>query len=150
MATVELWLKENWFTLLQSLGIVSSLVFTALALRRDTKARVVSDILALTQHHRELWSEVHRRSDLARVLRKDVNLVAEPISDAEREFLKTVFVHLHTGWLLSRKGVLATEETLVADLRDFFSRPIPRHVWEEARDTRDRHFREFVEQSLSE
>jgi hypothetical protein len=150
MAAVEIWLKDNWFTLLQSIGIVSGLIFTGLASRRETKARTVTDLLALTAQHRELWSELHRRPDLFRLIKKDVDLVAEPISAAEHEYLNTVFVHFHTGWLLSRQGVLATEEALAADVKDFFALPIPRHVWNETKHTRDTGFRNFVEQSLAE
>ena len=52
------WLEDNWFSLLQSIGIISGFVFTALTLRRDTKSRKRTEVLALTQQHRELWSEV--------------------------------------------------------------------------------------------
>lgn len=149
MAAWELWLKDNWFIYLQSLGIAGSLIFTALSLRRDTKARTISDFLAVTELHRELWSEVHRRPDLARVLLKEADLIRQPASPAEQEFLNTVFVHFYTGWLLSRHSVMATEAALAVDVKDFFSRPLPRQVWNETKSARDPRFCAYVEGCLA-
>ena len=62
------WFADNWFVLLQSAGIIASLVFTFHSLRSQTKASRVSNLLAITESHREFWSELLHRPELKRVL----------------------------------------------------------------------------------
>ena len=104
MAALDEWVTNNWFSLLQSLGIICGLFFTATAIRRDTAARRASDLLSLSERHQELWSELYRRPELSRIRRKEVDLLAEPVTAAETEFLRLVFVHFHVGWLLVKRG----------------------------------------------
>ncbi len=124
------------------------LVYTAITLTRDAKDRRRSDVLALMQQHRELWSEVHRRSELQRVLGEAVDLVAHPITVAEQEFLNLVIIHFHTGWQLAQEETAVTLKTLKADARNFFNLPIPNAVWEQTKRTRDPKFVKFLEGCL--
>ena len=142
------WLKDNWFALLQGLGIVFGLLFTTVTLRRDARGRRRSDALALMQQHRELWSEVHRRKDLNWIFEGTVDLVASALTVAEQEYLNLVIVHFHTGWQLAQEGTVLTLKTLGADARSFFSLPIPKFVWGQTKSTRDPKFVEFIEQCL--
>ncbi len=48
------WLAENWFTLLNVIGIVGGLFFTGHSLRSETKTRRVANLLSLTQAHRDI------------------------------------------------------------------------------------------------
>src|SRR5437763_12845497 len=131
MAGFEEWLTNNWFSLLQSLGIICGLLFTATSIRRDTAARRASDLLSLSERHQDLWSELYRRPELSRIRRKEVDLLGEPVTAAEAEFLRLVFVHFHVGWLLVKRGGLIQMRALKEDVRTFFSLPIPRTVWKE-------------------
>lgn len=144
MAAFLFWLNQNWFSFLQSLGIVGGLWFTAAAIRRDTKARKASDLLKLLEQHRELWSDIHRRPELERVLSQELDLVAQPISIAEEEFINLVIVHFHTGWMLSRSGSTNSLAALGKDVVSFFSLPLPRKVWEKTEHKRDAAFVRFV------
>jgi len=146
---IAAWAKDNWFSLVQGTGIVGSLLFTAVSLRIGTKARKVSDILTLSREHRELWREVRYRPELARVSRKEVDLIATPITNEEEAFLNLVFVHFNTGWMLASAGSLLSLDTLAADVAAFFRLPIPRSVWEETKAFRDRGFVLFVETTLA-
>jgi predicted nucleotidyltransferase len=148
VASLSLWLNQNWFAFLQSVGIVCGLVFTSLSIRGDTKARRTSDLLTLTERHHQLWSEIHRRPDLQRILNREVDLVSRPVSTAEQEFLNLVFVHFFTGWLLAKDGALLSLETMAADVQTFFELPIPASVWKQTRDARDPEFVGFVDASL--
>src|SRR5437899_136859 len=60
------WLSDNWFVLLQSLGIIAGFVFTAHSLRSETKMRRVGNLLAITESHRKLWTEFSNRRELRR------------------------------------------------------------------------------------
>jgi hypothetical protein len=142
------WLDQNWFTLVQTLGIIGSVCLTAAALRRDARARKVGDYLALAAHHRELWSEVPRNAELVRVLQPEIDLVASPLSPAETEFLNLVIVHFQSGWLLAQGGGLITLNVLANDANSFFALPLPRVVWEETRHMRDPKFVSFIEQAV--
>jgi hypothetical protein len=148
VATAAAWVANNWFSLLQSLGIIMGMLFTALSLRRSTKARKASDLLTLTKHHRELWSEVYQRPELRRILSTNVDLVASPITVVEQEFLNVVVVHFNTGWLLARDGSLLRIDGLEGDVRSFFSLPLPMAIWNQTRQNRDAEFVRFVEGCL--
>jgi len=145
-----LWLKDNWFTLLQTVGIVGGLLFTAVSVRQSTKARRASDLLSLTQQHRELWAEVYTRSGLERIFAEHVDLVGNPITVAEERFLNQVIVHFQTGWELSRNGFLLPRSAMEKDVYSFFSLPLPQFVWKQSKDGREPEFVRFVEKALGE
>ena len=72
MAAFLAWLDQNWFNLLQSVGIMGSLFVATAALRRDKRSRDVSERLQLLEQHRELWQQVYERPELKRI--KERNL----------------------------------------------------------------------------
>ena len=143
------WLADNWVNLLQGAGIVGSLLFTAVALRQGARSLRLSALLKLTEHHRELWSEVHRRPELARVLAPEVDLVRDPVTPAEEEFLNIVLVHFQTGWEMAVRHRMVSREAYGRDLMEFLALPIPRDVWNRTRPHRDPPFVQFVEECLA-
>ncbi len=149
MAAYLHWLNRHWFDLVQTLGILAGISVTSLALRRETRARKLSDYLTLAGHHRELWSDAHRRPELSRIFQREVDLIADPISVTEEEFLNLVIVHFGTGWLMARDNGLVKLKPLAADARAFFSLPIPNAVWERTTHFRDPEFVAFVRAALS-
>jgi hypothetical protein len=148
VAAFLFWLNQNWFNLIQTLGILGSIWLTIASLRRETRARKLGDYLTLAGQHRELWSEAHRRPDLARIFQSELDLVAKPISVAEEEFLRLVIVHFSSGWLLARDDFVISLEVIAADVRGFFSLPLPRAIFERARESTDPAFVAFVDQAL--
>ena len=150
MAEWRLWLEQNWFSLLQSLGIVGGLWFTGLSVRRDARARQASDLLAWTQQHRELWSESHRRPELARTLSPEADLVGRPITVAEEEYVNTIIVYFNAGWSLARRGKLVNLETLAEDVRSFFVLPLPHAIWNRTKRGREAGFVQFVDRCLTD
>lgn len=149
MDALFLWLRENWFPLLQTVGIIGGLVFTGISIRQATNARKVGDLLTLTEQHRELWDQVYSRPGLDRILSESVDLVASPVSAAEERFLNEVIVHFHTGWQLACRGSLVSLDAVKADVRTFFMLPLPHAVWEESKGARDPKFVRFVEGCLA-
>lgn len=143
-------LESNWFNLVQSVGIVASLLFAAVTIHRESRAHQMTALLALDEQHRDLWSELHRRPELARILAPEVDLVGKPVTTAESEFLNTVFVHFCTGWRLAAEhGVLSVDD-LQRDLVGFLARPIPHQVWKQTLNIREQRFVAFVEAALRE
>lgn len=128
------WASNNWFSLLQSLGIIGGLVFTGLALRLDARVRRESNELAVTEAHRELWSQYLRRPELARILEVKADVVVHPVTHVEEMFVLLLIVHLNTSLdVTSPDWNVGADEGLRQDIRWFFSLPIPRHVWEHSR-----------------
>ena len=144
------WGSENWFSLLQSVGIVGGLLLTATTIRQDRRSRAVEAMLTLASNHRSLWSDAHSRKDLARILLPEVDLLERPITVEEEEFLNVVIVHFHTGWLLAKEGVGASLPVFATDVRAFFSLPIPRAVWSKSKSAREPEFVRFVDDCLGE
>ena len=148
MVSLGLWLDENWFSLLESLGIVGSLLFTAITLRKDLQAKRVTEYLTLAGQHRRLWGQLYRRPRLAHLLKPDRNLDALPVTSEERLFLELAFVHFHTGWLLAREGSLTPMSVLAADAGHFFGLPVPAYVWERTKSVLEREFVAFVDDAV--
>jgi hypothetical protein len=147
---VSAWLFNNWFALLQGVGIVAGLLFTGISLRREAASRRLNAMLTLTAQHRDLWNEVHRRPELGRILSDSVDLVGHPITLAEEEFLNIVFVHFSTGWELSVRHGLISRDAFGEDVRRFFQLPIPKVVWERTKGVREPGFVRFVAECLPE
>ena len=143
------WLDQNWFSLVQSIGIIGSILLATRSMRRERRARRIGDYLALAQQHRDLWGDLHRRPELARVTAEQVDLLARPIVPAEEEFLILVIAHFQTGWLLAREDSLLSLSVLARDARAFFQLPLPFDVWDRTKAPRDPAFVQFVEDACA-
>jgi hypothetical protein len=148
MADFTPWIRENWSAVVSAAGILGSLWFTGAYFRQDSKSRNFSNLLAIDERHRALWTEARQRQDLKRVFSRDADVLSLPISFAEEEFLKSVFVHFETGWrieCLMNRGEL---KTLSLDVAAFFSLPLPRAIWEKTKQYRNPKFVKFVMRAL--
>ncbi len=148
MGEFPAWVEGNWFNLIQTAGIMGSLWLTASAARREAKAREIENLLVISEHHRELWAGVHQKPELERIFKEDSNPVAEPPTVAEEEFLNLVFLHYQTTWRIAKIGGIITEKELAADVRGFFSLPLPHAVWEKTKSRRNQQFVRFVGRAL--
>lgn len=144
------WFAQNWFVLLQSVGIVGSLLFTAVALREDTKTRRVANLITITGHHREIWTQLYRRPELARVLDPHVVVQREPVRVEEALFINLLILHLRSVFHAIRQGLYLKPEGLRKDIAWFFSLPIPKAVWEKNKALQDEAFVAFLETARHE
>jgi hypothetical protein len=122
-------ISVQWFQLLQTIAIISSLLFTAYQLKRTIRNERVTHMLAVTQAHRDIWSKVYDHPELSRIRKSAVNLEVNPITEAERLFVSLLILHLSCVLELSAKGLIIPIEGMDEDIRQFFSRPIPQKVW---------------------
>src|SRR5215207_2168581 len=127
---MEAWIAQHWTELLQNAGIIGGLLFNAVNLRLDTKARRVSNLLKITEGHRELWSKLYERPELSRVLDIDADVEQRPVSGEEELFVVLLVLHLSSAQEAIKQGMFTAPEGLRRDVRQFFSKPIPRTVWE--------------------
>ena len=140
-------LQDNWFTLLQSLGIIGGLFFTGFSLRIDAKVRRVGNLFEVTKQHREIWIMIYSRPELKRVIESKPNLDMRPITDEERLFVTFLMLHLATNFRAAQAGMFMLPEERHSDISNFLSRPIPKAIWEKLKPLQDREFVEFVERN---
>jgi hypothetical protein len=147
---MEVWLAEHWFDLAQTVGILGGLLFTAHAIRRDEKARTITNTIAVNEQYSRIWHEFYERPELARILNPDVDLNKQPVSSNEALFVKTLLLHLDVVRRTMEAGIFVKIQGLQKDIRDFFALPIPKAIWEKIKPFQDRDFVMFVESCLAE
>lgn len=145
---VTSWLTEHWFDLIQSVGIIASLLFSAYAIRKDERARRIGNLMSVADKHRRIWREFNEQPQISRVLRQDVNLNEQPISGEEWVFVKMLILHLDTVRRTMMAGMFVKIEGLRQDVRELFSLPIPKSVWDKIKPFQDADFVAFVENCL--
>lgn len=128
---------------------MASLGFAGFAFRREQRSRAITERLQLLEQHRELWSKVHEHKELKRIKEPNLDLVGEPVTALEREFLNMIFIHFETGWRLAELGSVNSLDTIRTDVKTFFRLPLPAAVWAETKDLRNDEFRRFVDDCLS-
>ena len=139
------WLSQNWFTLLQSAGIIGSLLFTGITLRDDLRSRRIENLIAITEGHREIWAYLYSRPELSRVLDTTVDLRRVPVTDEEELFVNLLILHLSSAYQAMKSGMFVKPEGLRRDIESFFALPIPRLVWSKAKIFQDEEFVSFME-----
>ncbi len=144
------WLWENWFSILQTGGIIGGLVLASASFSRDAKARRIANLITITEHHRNIWAQLFDRPELTRVVEASVDLRRKPITEAENLFVNLLIVHLSTAYRALNDGMLVRPEQLQRDIQWFFALPIPRAIWSESKILQDRRFIEFVEAANAE
>jgi hypothetical protein len=142
------WLGNNWFTLLQSLGIMAGLVFTGFSFRADARARRVGSLLTITEHYRNIWTGLYQRPELARVLSASADVVASPLTHEEELLARLLILHLNAVFRAQKDRVILKVEGLEKDIQWFFALPLPKAVWNRLRAYQDRDFVAFVDACL--
>lgn len=142
------WLAENWFNLLNGLGVVGSLLFTAVSLRSETTTRRIANLLSIVQNHRKLWSELFDHPALGRVLDATANLDQEPITLEEQLYVNIVIQHLGSAYQAVKSGLTIKPEGMRRDVAWLFSLPIPKIIWKRMKALQNDDFADFVEDCL--
>jgi hypothetical protein len=146
---ISQWLDGQFVTVIETASAVGGLLLTAYTIRKDTKERRLSNRIALSGRHGDIWKEFYERPSLSRVLNPAVNLKAEPVSEEERLFVKLLILHLDTVHQAMRGGMLTKVEGLTKDVREFFALPIPAAVWQKMKPYQNQDFISFIESSSS-
>lgn len=118
------------------------------AAHREAKAKETENLLKLAEQHRALWESMAQRNELDRILRQDVDIISQPITAAEEESINLAMVLFRTTWSISTAGGIVTPKELAADVRHFFSLPLPRTIWEKTKEFRNPEFVRFVDRAL--
>jgi hypothetical protein len=142
------WIGNHAFDLLSAVGIISSLAFTAVSFREDTRSRRLNNLVRLTEQHRDIWEESQNNPKLARIRDAKADLYTKPVTAEETQFVMLLMFHLHCWYRAIQGKEVSSLDGLEKDIRNFFSRPVPRYVWEERKSFFDRDFRRYVDDLL--
>jgi hypothetical protein len=142
------WFSAHGHDWIQSVGIIGGLVFTALALRADTKSRRAENLIRITENHRDLWTRFDAVPTLQRVLDPHPDLAATPITHEEARFVQFMILHLHTTFQLAKVGLYRQPATIEEDVRSLLSFPLPKAVWKSLKEFQDEDFVEFIEKAV--
>jgi hypothetical protein len=139
------WIAQNWFAVVQTGAMTGGLLLAACALWLDARARRVSNLIRLTEQHRDLWERMFVQPELARILDPAANLAKSPVTAQEEQFVIFIILHLSNTYYATQAGFFQRPSGLGKDIEQFFSLPIPRTVWERVKDLQEQPFVTFVE-----
>jgi hypothetical protein len=145
---VTAFITRNWIDILQSFGIIAGLLTSAYTIHKGAQAQRVQNLFTLTSNHREIWREVVKKPELARVLETSPDLDRKPITAAERLFVLFLILHLASSFEARKHGLGLAEEGLRADIQQFFAHPIAREVWTETKSFQAGDFVAFVDSQI--
>jgi hypothetical protein len=142
------WISQNWFDLLNAVLGFGGLWFAAFSIYQDAKARRISNLLAMTANHRELWKECFHNPELARVIDPAADVAKEPVKSAEEIFMSMAISHTSSTYEALKDELVTKQEGLRQDVRSFFSLPVPKAVWQRTKLLQNHDFVTFIESSL--
>ena len=148
MGFVISWLQANWFSLLQMLGIMGALFFNAYTMLLNSRIRKVDTLINITQQHRAIWLKFLDSPALKRINMPHVDLHKHPVTDDEQIFVNLIILHLSAVLVAVRQGIFSDPAGQEADIREFFSLPIPHAVWNQTKTFRDPETLRYVESLL--
>jgi hypothetical protein len=142
------WIADHGFDLFQTGGVLIGFVFTIHALRTESEARKIGNMLSLNQEHMAIWKELYARPELSRIMEETVALDTKPLSHEERIFVTFLILHLSATYLAMKAKMFINIEGLTNDVKDFFSLPIPKTIWDTIKSSQNKDFAAFVENCL--
>lgn len=145
MARMVAWFGANWFTLIQTAGVVGSLLFAGAALRFDAKVRRTEVLLALTDAHREIWAELIHQPGLGRILDARANPYQHAPTSAERHFVLLVILHIAAVRQAIAEGAYCASSGMGEDIRSFLALPIPDFVARSVLPFQDQEFQHYLQ-----
>lgn len=149
MAEFLSWLNNNWKDVVTVIGSIVGVGLAVGAFYRNRERDTKEDQSSLLKAHDALWSHVRDNPELRRIVRPDVDVSKEPLTAQEEVFLNEVFLHFERGWQTAKENKILTMEAYIADVRGFFSLPLPRIAWEKRKAFRNPKFVKFVEQTIT-
>lgn len=145
MGELVRWFFDYGPQAVQNVGIVLGLFFTGFALRADLRSRHADILMRLTENHRALWIYFDEHPELSRVFDDEVDLEIQPLTEAEARFIQFFINHVILTFRTRKLGLYISPDQLEMDLREFFSRPVPRFAWEKLLRFQDRDFAEYMQ-----
>jgi hypothetical protein len=132
--------------ILNAIGVVAGLLFTGLSFQKDSKARRMENFISITEHHRDIWTLVLDRPGLKRILRDDVDLEEQSVTDEEQLVSTLIILHVQIVHEGVKANLINLEKAgLERDLRALLRRPVLKEVWARIRDFQNKDFIRYVD-----
>jgi hypothetical protein len=148
MGQLVRWFFEQYGQIIESVGIIASLCFAALAYRADMRTRKADILIRITEGHRQIWTFYEQTPELSRIFNSSVDVKATPPTAKELRFVQFVINHIVITFKSHKMGIYRQPEALEADIRDFFAWPISKETWKRVRRYQDADVIEFFEQAI--
>jgi hypothetical protein len=139
---------HDWLDIATALGVLFGLFYTARSYRADAQSRRVTNLIFLTQNHLQLWQDFDDRPNLARVLDASANVATQPVTAAEEGFVRRAIQLFSASYEAMRNDLTVKPENIRSDVASFFSLPIPKAVWLNAKPLLNQDLVAFVESCL--
>lgn len=143
------WLAEHWFSLAQTLGIVAGFVVASRSLSLDSRCRRAELHFMMTTSHREIWEHYVNKPSLASTLDPARNIAVHPLLPSEERFVLLVLLHTATVFHAVELKALNQWPGWKADVKAFFSLPVPGAVARRFLQFQEPAFRVFLEDLLN-
>lgn len=140
------WITTNWLDLVQTVAILGGYLLTRRSSKEEARQRRVTNRNEMTKNHREISMLRFSHPELGRVEDRVVDLKLKPITTLEKWFVHLHVLHLANNYRTAKDGMFSLPEEITMDIANFFSRPIPRAVWEMMRPFHDKDFVRFIDE----
>lgn len=127
---------------------LAGLLFTGISIREETNTRRISNLIRLTEGHRDLWKVYIEEPRLERILSPDVDLRVNPIVALEERFVLLLILHLNATYQAMQDRQVPQPEGVRRDVRWLFSLPIPGAVWKQYKGLQDSDLVQYVDDCL--
>ena len=144
------WITNHATRLLESAGIIGSLLFTTVTLRRDARSRHIANLITLTAQHRDIWERFYDKPHLSRVRDSKADLKNQPPTRDESLFVNLLILHLHCWYQAIKRDEVTPPHGLGMDVGAFYSLPIPHLIWQQRKSLQDTDFARFVDDAIEQ
>jgi len=136
---------DRWFAIVQTLGIVTSFLFTAYQVRKSRTSGVAANEIRLIELHRDLWKLTIEHPELMRPFSHNVDAGQLSLSPREHRFVNLLFLHISGAYALTETGEVRRMGDFRGDLGELLAYPAIRKFWEENKRLYDAKFVVFVD-----
>lgn len=88
------------------------------------------------------------KPELARILERNVDLEASPISPEEDRIVRLSIMHIYSAYESSKTSIKGYLPGIGKDVADYLSRPIPNKIWRDVKGLQAKDFVKFVKNNI--
>lgn len=142
------WLSANWFSVVQTVVLVGTLIVAVSALRSSGQATKGSNTLAIMASNRQIWSQLTTNPELQSVMRPTMS-ADEAVTDSEYHFVLAVIHHTAISFELAQTGGINVIEGARRDVHDTMNLPVFKATWDKCKAYQNADFAEFMDSCIS-
>jgi hypothetical protein len=148
MGQLVRWFFEQYGQIIESVGIIASLCFAALAYRADMRTRKADILIRITEGHRQIWTFYEQTPELSRIFNSSVDVKATPPTAKELRFVQFVINHIVITFKSHKMGIYRQPEALEAGHSRLLCMADLKETWKRVRRYQDADVIEFFEQAI--